>query len=472
MAKKKNSEEEVIEKIEKINKKMEEINKGPIKKEKRKTKTTSKKETDKKKGESLIKKKSQSKKKKEIGLNVKEIKKDDNLLKEEKENFKIGKFEIVIILINIVLLSCLIGYLFGIKADMKEDEEKYTTASTEIQTFIDQYNYILENYYGEEVNKEKLIESAINGMLNSLDDYSGVIGNSSNSFNITLDGRYEGIGVSILSNVDGEIVVVGVYDDTPASKAGIKPGDILTDFNGESLINVETKDFVQKVKNVENISLTILRGEEKFDVFLKKENIQLKSVRHEMLDNNIGYIGVSLFASNTYQQFENALIDLENNDMEKLIIDLRGNSGGHLAAVEGMLGLFMDGTHIVYQTEDSDGVVKVKSNGDIDKEYKIVILQDGVSASASEIMASSLRENLGAYIIGNTSYGKGTVQQVQVAGNIEYKFTTKKWLTPNGNWINKVGVVPDLEISLTDKYAESPILENDDQYQAALEYLK
>ena len=191
-----------------------------------------------------------------------------------------------------------------------------------------------------------------------------------------------------------------------------------------------------------------------------------------MEENNIGYIKVDVFANNTYSQFQKALIELENNNMKSLIIDLRGNSGGHLLAVENMLSLFMNDTHVIYQTEDKDGIEKIYSTGNKDKEYNIVILQNSGSASASEVMATSLREQLGAYIIGNTSYGKGTVQNLQTISGIgQYKVTTKKWLTSNGEWINEVGVKPDLEVSLSEDYYKNPILENDDQYQTAIKYL-
>lgn len=466
MAKKINSEDKLIEKIDKFNKKTEEINKEPIKKDIKKTiKSISKKVIKKVKKEMPIKedaKKSFFKKEKVI--------KDNNIISNLQPKTKFGVFEAVVVLVNVALIFCLIGYLVGTKLKTTEEEE-YTTANKEIQTFIDQYNYILQNYYGE-VDENKLITNAINGMLTSLDDYSGVIDSSSNAFTISLEGSYKGIGVSITSNSSGQIVVSSIYEDTPASRAGIKVGDILTYFNEMSLLNVSTSDFVAKVGQNEKMTLTLLRDGVEQKVTLSREQISLKSVDYKMLDGNVGYIYVSLFANNTYDQFKTALESLENQGMKSLIIDLRNNSGGHLTAVESMLSLFVDSKHVIYQTEDASGASKVYSNGKINKEYKIVVLQNGQSASASEIMSASLRENLSAYIIGNKSFGKGTVQELQTAGDIQYKFTTKKWLTPNGNWINKVGVIPDLEVSLSKEHTANPTLENDTQYQAALNYLK
>ena len=159
--------------------------------------------------------------------------------------------------------------------------------------------------------------------------------------------------------------------------------------------------------------------------------------------------------------------------MKSVRISLRGNSGGHLSSVRNMLSLFLNDTHVIYQTENDKGIEKVYSTGTKDKEYKIVILQDLGSASASEVMASSLREQLGAYIVGNTSFGKGTVQTLRkVEGIGEYKVTTMKWLTSNGNWIDSNGITPDLEVSLTEDYYNNPISENDNQLQAAINYLK
>lgn len=181
---------------------------------------------------------------------------------------------------------------------------------------------------------------------------------------------------------------------------------------------------------------------------------------------------MDIFAKNTNQQFAEALKKLENQGLNGLIIDLRNNSGGHLSSVKDMISLFLDSNHVIYQIEDKDSVEKVYSSGNKDAEYQIVILQNLNSASASEVMASALHEQLGAYIIGNTSYGKGTVQRLQTVSDIgQYKLTVEKWLTSNGDWIDGVGIKPDLELSLSDDYKKDPILANDNQYQAAIDYL-
>lgn len=390
---------------------------------------------------------------------------------EEKiiDNQKYSSFELVLIFVICALIFSLVGYFIGKKADLSNGD--YSTATKEIQKFIEEYNYILENYYGD-IDKDELISNAIKGMVSSLDEYSQFVDEDSNNFSITLAGEYEGLGVGITMTTDNEIIISSIYPNSPAEKAGLNIYDVITKFNGESVEGLSTSDLVDKISNTDNIKLTILRDTEELTFDLKKEKVVIESVHSEMKENNIGYIKVDIFANNTYSQFQKALTKLENDGMESLIIDLRGNSGGHLLAVENMLSLFMNDTHVIYQTEDKNGIEKIYSTGNKDKTYKIVILQNLGSASASEVMATSLREQLGAYIIGNTSYGKGTVQNLQtISGVGQYKVTTKKWLTSNGEWINEVGVKPDLEISLSEDYYKNPTLENDSQYQAAIKYL-
>lgn len=392
------------------------------------------------------------------------------------DNIKVGKlhfslFEVVLIVIITILSCILVGYFMVPNASDKNTTNENDIADSELQLFIEQYNYILDNYYGD-IDKEQLMKDAISGMFSSLDDYSEIIDQESNTFSITLQGEYEGVGIVIANDSFGNIVIQDVYEQTPAFKAGLKAGDIITNFNDISLYNVSTTELVEMIAAANEMKITVLRNDESITVNLKRERIVLQSVNYDMFDNKIGYIDIDVFASNTKEQFEDALNDLEQQGMESLIIDLRDNTGGHLSAVEEMLYLFLDDTHIIYQLEDKNNVEKFFSKGKIDKKYQIVILQNGFSASASEIMASTLKEELNAYIIGNTSFGKGTVQTLKnVDQDMQYKFTTKRWLTPKGNWVNGVGVSPDVEVILSNEYYLNPVMENDNQLKTALDYL-
>lgn len=408
--------------------------------------------------------------KKEIG--IEEVENKINELKEKIENnntsynkkeesSKKSVFEIITIIVIIIIFCLLVGNVaFG----KKKNNINTVQMDSELKTFIEQYNYILENYY-KDVDKGELIESAISGMLSSLDEHSTFIDNDSNSFSVSLTGYYDGVGIGINNTSNGDIIITQVYPGTPAEEAGLKNGDIVIKINNEELKNTTSSELVEKIGKLNTMKLTIKRNGEELEVNLTKRRVVLQSVYKEMFDNNIGYIYVDIFALNTYQQFKEALESLENNNMTKLIIDLRNNTGGHLSTVENMISLFLDKHHVIYQIEDKNGVEKNYSKGNKDKTYPIVILQNNISASASEVMTSALKENLNAYIIGEVSYGKGTVQELINVNTLgQYKVTTKKWLTPNGNWINEIGIKPDLEVSISDPSEDS-------QLEAAVNYL-
>ena len=225
-----------------------------------------------------------------------------------------------------------------------------------------------------------------------------------------------------------------------------------------------------------SFELEILRGEEKKTIKVTKSGVVIPSVESKIYEKNgkkIGYIYISIFANNTAKQFEKELSSLEKKKIDSLIIDVRDNTGGHLSAVTDIISLFLDSTHIMYQTEQDGKVQKFHSRGDDTKKYPIVFLANHYSASASEVLIGSLKDNLQAKVIGETTYGKGTVQEkITLSSGDQYKVTTKKWLTPNGTWVNDTkGIAPDIPVTLEEKYYTNPTDENDNQLQKALEEL-
>ena len=381
--------------------------------------------------------------------------------------------------VTLVIITCTVSLLMGFLISSPKETQKYELIETdeELQNFIEQYNYIVDNYYGE-IDKKELLESALEGMINSLGDpYSSYLDESvSSTFNATLNGSYDGIGVEITNDTDKNIIVTQVFENTPASAAGIKPLDIIVSVNDKQVSNTTTSDFVQMVKDIcgDTFILGLKRGEETLTVTVSKKVVTLNSVSSEIIEQNkqkIGYIYISIFAMNTDSQFKNQLEKLEKDEINSLIIDLRGNSGGHLTAVENMISEFLDQTNVIYQIESKSEITKYYSNGKETKDYPIIILVDKDSASASEMMTAALKESYGAIIVGETTYGKGTVQELQDNNESQYKITTKKWLTPNGNWINEVGIIPDYEIELNEQYYFEPTDENDIQLQKAIQLL-
>lgn len=396
---------------------------------------------------------------------------------EEKKNTPTFKTAEVV---TLVIITCIVSLLMGIIISKTNESQKYELieADAEIQNFIEQYNYIVENYYGE-VDKKELLEAALEGMIDSLGDpYSSYIDESTSStFNATLNGSYEGIGVEITNDADKNIIITQVFENTPASAAGIKPLDIIISVNDKQVSNTTTSDFITMVKEIDNDTFTLglKRGEENITVTVSRKKVTLSSVSSEIIEQSnqkIGYIYVSIFAMNTDSQFKTQLRKLETEEINSLIIDLRGNSGGHLTAVENMINEFLDSTNVIYQIETKSEIIKYYSKGKETKKYPIILLVDEDSASASEMMAAALKESYGATIVGKTTYGKGTVQELQDNNESQYKITTKKWLTPNGIWINEVGVKPDYEVELDNNYFLEPIKDNDNQLQKAIDLLK
>lgn len=375
----------------------------------------------------------------------------------------------------LVLLTAIIGLAMGgivtynvvFKGERVDDE---------LQELINNYEYIVENYY-DDVDKSELIDSAIAGMLDSLDINSTYVGDTDSNFSIYLEGTYEGTGIQVYNDEDNNIVIYAVFDDSPASEAGLEPGDIIIKLNDEDTTDMTVSDFSELVKGQDGyFEITYKRDDEEKTVQLKVAEIELKSVSSKIIsedDKKIGYIRVTIFANNTYDQFAEALEELESEDIDGLILDLRDNSGGHLSAAEKMISLFLDSSHPIYQIKSKDSQNVYYSTGSETKDYKISILVNGSSASASEVVTSALKEQYGALVVGETTYGKGTVQELLTLSDGEqYKLTTKTWLTSKGVEVDGVGIDPDYEVQLSDEYYEDPTDENDDQLQKAISLLK
>ena len=387
-----------------------------------------------------------------------------------KNNFKTT--EVLFLIVITALISLIIGYLLNNRSGEQNISDEA------LKEIINNYYYIVDNYY-DEIDKDKIISGAIDGMVSALgDDYSQLLEeDSSSTFYMTLEGSYKGIGIEIYNDKDNNIVILDVLDDSPAEKAGIKSGDIVKKIDDKNLENTDKSELTKYIKENEKNSyqLIIVRDGQEMTFNLEQSEITIKSVASKVIEQEnrkIGYIYISIFSNTTSDQFKTALKSLEEKNIDSLIIDVRENSGGHLTTVVSLLSEILDSSHVIYQIEKDGETTKYYSKGKETKKYPIIVLQNGNSASASELLSAALKEEYGATIIGETSYGKGTVQEVVGLSNGDtYKFTTKKWLTPKGNWIHKNGVVPDIEVSLDETYQNDPTDANDNQLQAAIRYI-
>lgn len=366
-----------------------------------------------------------------------------------------------------------------VKVNTNKTEVSYSKTKKGFDSLYETYDTIMSEYY-KDVDSDKLIEGAINGMLESLDDEHTMYFDkkSKEEFDSELSGNYYGIGAQIQLTSDETIKITKVFDDSPAKKAGLKEEDVFVSVDGTSVKGKSATEVANMLKSdsVKTSTIVVKRNDKELTFKVTKENITLFSVSSEMLDNNgknVGYLSVSIFGQKTYSQFKDALTKLEKQDMDSLIIDLRGNTGGYLSTVTNMLEEFIDKGNVIYQIQSSSGVKQYKTVKASEKKYKIVVLIDGGSASASEIMSAAMKEVYGATLVGQTTYGKGTVQTTKDLSNGSMiKYTIEKWLTPSGKNIDKEGIKPDYEVELGDSYKNNPTKENDAQLQKALDLLK
>ncbi len=319
----------------------------------------------------------------------------------------------------------------------------------ELSKVINVYDTITTNYYGK-LDKNKLIDNAVDSMLSEVgDDYTNYSSkNDASSFLETVDGVYEGIGCMVSMDENNNIVVVSVFDNSPAKKAGLKEKDIILKIDGQDYQGKTSNDMSNYVKNSKEskIKLTIKRDGVEKEITVDRKKVEVPSVTSKVLEKEnkkIGYIDISIFSSVTYEQFKKELTKLEKKGIQALIIDVRNDSGGYLSAVTDISSLFLKKGKIIYQLEDNNKREVIKDKTKENRTYPIAVLVNTTSASASEILASAIKESYGGYIVGTQTYGKGTVQKTKkLSDGSMIKYTIQKWLTPNGNWINKEGVKP------------------------------
>lgn len=393
---------------------------------------------------------------------------------EKKSGFNYA--EVIVIMIITLILGGVIGsFITYIYKDNRTTTS--TSVPNELKEFIKTYNDIVSNYY-QEIDHDKLLESGIKGMLEYLgDDYSFYMDSEvSKNFNEQVDGKYEGIGVEIMLLNDNTVKISKVFDDTPASKAGLKVDDVLVSVNDESITGLSPSEIASKIKGGDkNVKIVVTRDGKDIEFLLTLGSVELESVTGKVFEENgkkIGYIELTVFAANTYVQFEKKLAELENNNIDSLIIDVRDNSGGYLSTVTDIASLFMNKSKIIYQLDTKGVVEQIYAKNNDSRNYKISVLINGNSASASEILAAALKESYGATIVGVNSFGKGTVQKAyQLESGATVKYTIQRWLTPEGNWINGVGISPDIEVQLNEDYYKNPSDSTDNQLQEAIKDL-
>ena len=354
----------------------------------------------------------------------------------------------------------------------EDAEENIKTISKTLKDFRE----LIDDYYIWDIDEQKMVDETIKGYVNGLgDEYSEYMSASEwEEYQASVLGDYVGIGVYMGQNKDNNIVILETMENSPAKEAGIQKGDIIQEVDGESVEGLDTSGVASKVKGEENtkVKLKILRGDETLDIEIVRRKIKAYPVVSEMKENNIGYIKLSTFDEDCSIEFRNAFEAVKEQGAQKLIIDLRDNTGGLVDEALSIAEMMIPKDKKMLITIDS----KEQRKEEISKQdpiinMDIVVLVNEYSASASEILVGALKDNGIAKIVGTKTYGKGVIQNVfSLSDGSVIKLTTAEYLTPNEIRIHKQGIEPDENVELVEEPDGTE--EIDEQLNKAIELLK
>lgn len=405
----------------------------------------------------------------------KEKEKVTNMQKEKKiknKKDKIATFNLIEVIVIIIMTSLVVSVSTGIIVYKNYYKIDKTSSNKDYLKELEYaYNNIL-NSYVEKVDEKELTNAAIKGMYNYLGDpYTSYLDkDSTDNLMDRLKGEYKGIGVEITTNESGTVVMT-VFENSPAEEAGIMVEDIITKVKGVDVNGKTTSEVSNMIKSTNgNVEIEVNRGGITKTLTLKVSTVSIKSVIKNKYDKT-GYLRIETFSNTTYKQFKESLETLEKDGIENLIVDVRNNGGGFLNSAVEIAELFVEKGKPIYGLQTKDKKEMYKDTTKEKRDYKVIVLINGGSASASEVLAAALKESYGATLLGTKSYGKGTVQdtsELESGGMIKY--TTAYWLTPKGVTINEKGLTPDIEV--TGSFKDGMTLENDVELQTAINNLK
>ncbi len=355
---------------------------------------------------------------------------------------------------HLVLVSFLLGLFLGISVSFRLSADE--PAHRYLDYFHQVYNYILTEYVEEPKNQD-LFYGAIRGMIKGLDDpYSRFLDeNDFKSFKEDISGDFIGVGIEITVK-DGNIVVISPIEGSPAMQAGIMQGDIITGVEGESIKNKPVDDIVKLIRGRPNtkVKLIVKREgiEDPLEFQLTRAKIHTKSVNYGIIEGqNVGYLRIKIFGDDTKREVETALKFFNEKRIDKIVIDLRGNPGGKLDEAIGISDFFLDRGQVIVTTKGRKGtgqVQEMKARNDRLYRGKLIVLVNRGSASASEILAGALKDNNRGSLLGEKTFGKGSVQRLfELSDLVGITLTVAKYYTPSGASIHGVGIEPDIAVS-------------------------
>lgn len=325
--------------------------------------------------------------------------------------------------------------------------------NSSLNEFMTTYDEIIDNYY-QKIDEKELLEAGISGMVKYLGDPYSTYMNKDDAENFSegVDGTYQGIGAEIKYNEKNLPSIGEVFKNSPAEKVGLKENDIILKVNDTEVKDKTLSEIADIVKGEKGtkVNITVKRNNEEKAFTIERAVVDNISVVSELINSNnkkIGYIYISIFASNTAKQFKEKLENLEKEKIDSLIIDVRGNTGGYLTTVTDIISMFTKKNDVIYELKTKEKREKILDKTVEYRDYPVVIIADGQSASASEVLAGAFSEIYNAKIVGEKTYGKGKVQKVfTLSSGALFKYTYQEWLTPKGNYIDGIGITPDVEV--------------------------
>ncbi|MCY6354555.1 S41 family peptidase [Clostridium sp. ZS2-4] len=416
-------------------------------------------------------------------MDHKEINNDYNKNKSKDNSKKNPKILIVAVIVILTNLTTFIAATrVPIKGTMRISKQTYDEISKFNKMFIIKDN--LEKYYDGKIDEEALVNGAIKGMTESLNDPYTIYMNQEDykNFNVQTEGNYVGIGIQI-DVKDNKIVVVAPFEDSPAKKVGIMTGDIIEKVNSNQVSGKEVDKAISMIKGEKNtyVVLTVRRGNEQpRDIKVKRDVITLTTVKGEMLDEKIAYIQITTFDEHTADQFDKETSKLKKQGMKGIILDLRQNPGGWLTQCNKVTSNFLQKGKLIVSTKDKNGnEEKFFSEGGNLIGVPLVVLTDGGTASASEIFSGAVRDYKLGTLVGTKTFGKGIVQSVLdkrkygFGDGTALKVTTSKYYTPNGENIHHIGIKPNIEVKYPEELLKKSYDRNTDpQFNKALQIIK
>ncbi len=389
-----------------------------------------------------------------------------------------SRFTVIIVSIVALFVGFNTGYLLG--QSPAAPFRAFPTAplsqetSEAFEPFWEVYDLVQSRYFEQPLDDDVLAEGAINGLLAALDDPHTRYLSPQDEIaeREGFEGEIQGIGVEVTSK-DGKITVVSPIEGSPAYDAGLRPGDILREAEDVDLTDMSIMEAARLIRGPvgTTVSLLIERDGETFEVEIERDIIKIDSVRGEILDENIAYVRLSHFGTRTSEELDGVLSDLLAQEPDGLILDLRRNPGGALDAVVDIADEFLPKSTVLIQ-EFADGIEREYNASDkgAAEEIPLVVLIDEGSASASEVLAGAIQDHDRGVLIGQTTFGKGTVQTWQELSNGGgVRITFARWLTPNEHWVHEEGLEPDISVELPE--VEDVDDFTDTQLQAAINYL-